>query len=130
VRQLRLEENTRFLGWRRDLETVYGASDIFLLTSRNEGTPVALIEAMAAGVASVSTDVGGVRDVITSLDVGVVAPFGDIEALAAAIEALAADPEGRRSMASRGRESVRHRFQEQRLVRDVARLYSRLLAPS
>ena len=40
---------TRFLGWRRDLDTVYGATDVFLLTSRNEGTPVALIEALAAG---------------------------------------------------------------------------------
>ena len=42
--------NVRFLGWRRDLATIYGATDVFLLTSRNEGTPVALIEAMASGV--------------------------------------------------------------------------------
>ncbi len=54
----------RFLGWRRDLPTIYAATDVFLLTSRNEGTPVALIEAMASGVPGVSTDVGGVRDVI------------------------------------------------------------------
>ena len=50
----------RFLGWRRDLATIYGATDVFLLTSRNEGTPVALIESLAAGVPGVSTDVGGV----------------------------------------------------------------------
>ena len=53
-----------FLGWRRDLTAIYGATDVFLLTSRNEGTPVALIESLAAGVVGVSTDVGGVRDVV------------------------------------------------------------------
>src|SRR5439155_21468144 len=62
--QLGLESCVGFLGWRGDLETIYGATDIFVLTSRNEGTPVALIEAMAAGTASVSTDVGGVSDVV------------------------------------------------------------------
>ena len=47
---LGIARRVRFLGWRRDLETMYGATDIFLLTSRNEGTPVALIESLAAGV--------------------------------------------------------------------------------
>ena len=64
ARQLGLADRVRFLGWRRDLATIYGATDVFLLTSRNEGTPVALIESLAAGVPGVSTDVGGVRDVI------------------------------------------------------------------
>src|SRR4029077_19040111 len=41
---LGIADKVRFLGWRRDLETIYGATDVFLLTSRNEGTPVALIE--------------------------------------------------------------------------------------
>ena len=67
----------RFLGWRRDLPTIYAATDVFLLTSRNEGTPVALIEAMASGVPGVSTDVGGVKDVIVSDDVGARVPNGD-----------------------------------------------------
>ena len=53
------------------LVPIYAASDVFVLTSRNEGTPVTLIEAMAAGVPCVSTDVGGVADVITDLSVGV-----------------------------------------------------------
>src|SRR5207247_4079188 len=82
ARALGIDGRVRFLGWRRDLETVYGATDVFLLTSRNEGTPVALIEALAAGCAVVSTDVGGVRDVITSETVGLLAPFGDAERLA------------------------------------------------
>src|SRR4029077_17516853 len=80
-----IADRTRFLGWRRDLATVYGATDVFLLTSRNEGTPVALIEALAAGVPGVSTDVGGVRDVIEEGVSGLLAPPGDVRALASGV---------------------------------------------
>ncbi len=125
--QLGIEAHTRFLGWRGDLETIYGATDIFVLTSRNEGTPVALIEAMAAGVAPVSTDVGAVRDVITSSQVGSLVPFGDPAALATAVMELADDPARRESMGSQARASVRERFQQERLVGDIAQLYSELV---
>ena len=54
----------RFLGWATDLPVLYGALDVVVLTSRNEGTPVALIEAGAAGRPVVATDVGGVAEVI------------------------------------------------------------------
>ena len=63
-RQLGLAGAVRFLGWRADLDRLYADLDVVALTSRNEGSPVALIEAMAAGVAVVSTDVGGVADVV------------------------------------------------------------------
>lgn len=124
--QLGIEEHTRFLGWRGDLETIYGATDIFVLTSRNEGTPVALIEAMAAGVPPVSTDVGAVRDVITNHQVGSLVPFGDLAALAAAVMELADDPARRENMGAQARASVRGRFQQERLVGDIAQLYSQL----
>jgi glycosyltransferase involved in cell wall biosynthesis len=118
---------TRFLGWRRVLASIYGASDVFLLTSRNEGTPVALIEALAAGVPGVSTDVGGVRDVIDSEQVGLLAPAGDADALARHILALLADPDRARRMGARGRENVVARYHIDRLVDDIAALYSELL---
>jgi glycosyltransferase involved in cell wall biosynthesis len=121
-----VQAHVRFLGWRGDLETIYGATDIFMLTSRNEGTPVALIEAMAAGVASVSTDVGGVRDVITGPDVGVVVPFGDVDALAIAVAELANDGPRRQRLGAQAREAVRMRFDERRLVHDIVKLYSEL----
>ena len=119
--------NVRFLGWRRDLATIYGASDVFLLTSRNEGTPVALIEAMASGVPGVSTDVGGVKDVIDSPDVGLLAPFGDASALAAHVNALVADPARRSAMGARARAGVITRYSIDRLVADIAALYRDLL---
>lgn len=119
----------RFLGWRRDLDVIYGASDVFLLTSRNEGTPVALIESLAAGVPGVSTDVGGVRDVIMqgSGSTGALAPYDDAAGLAEAVTALLGDETLRRAMGERGRASVVARYGIDRLVNDIDALYRELL---
>jgi glycosyltransferase involved in cell wall biosynthesis len=127
ARALAIEARVRFLGWRRDLAHVYAATDVFLLTSRNEGTPVALIESLAAGVPGVSTDVGGVRDVITGDEVGLLAPFGDAGALADRVLTLLGDPDRRRRMGDRGRQSVTARYTLDRLVDEVERLYRDLL---
>jgi glycosyltransferase involved in cell wall biosynthesis len=129
ARGIGLAGRVRFLGWRRDLPVIYGATDVFLLTSRNEGTPVALIESLAAGVPGVSTDVGGVRDVVCppgSDAVGDVAPFGDASALARSVAALLEDPARRRSMGDRGRTSILARYGIDRLVDDVEALYREL----
>lgn len=128
TRALGLAARVRFLGWRRDLPTIYAASDVFLLTSRNEGTPVALIESMAAGCAGVSTDVGGVRDVINEPDAGRVSPFGDAPALAAHVNDLIADEPTRRRVAAAGRARVLDRFGVGRLLNDIDGLYRDLLS--
>lgn len=122
--------NVRFLGWRRDLATIYGATDVFLLTSRNEGTPVALIEAMATGVPGVSTAVGGVKDVINSPEVGLLAPFGDADALAGHVNELLSDAARRDTMGAGARATVLERYGIERLVREIAGLYRDLLARS
>jgi glycosyltransferase involved in cell wall biosynthesis len=126
ARGLGLESRVRFLGWRRDLATIYAAGDVFLLTSRNEGTPVALIESLAAGTPGVSTDVGGVRDVLGSREVGLVAPFGDARQLADHVVALLADPARARAMGERGRQHAIARYQIDRLVDDIDALYREL----
>jgi glycosyltransferase involved in cell wall biosynthesis len=122
-----IAERVRFLGWRRDLDTLYAASDVFLLTSRNEGTPVALIESLAAAVPGVSTDVGGVRDVIDSDRVGLLAPFGDARALADQVQTLLADRDRRRRMGEAGRQAVSSRYGLDRLIDDIERVYRELL---
>lgn len=127
VDRLGLASRVRFLGWRSDLDRIYGATDVFVLTSRNEGTPVALIEAMASGVASVSTDVGGVRDVITAPDVGQLVPFGDAEGLADAVARFADSPALRDQVGRSARTAVVERFHLRRLVADIDRLYRQLL---
>ncbi len=126
--ELGIAPRLRMLGWRKDLATIYAATDVFLLTSRNEGTPVALIEAMASGTPGVSTDVGGVTDVIGGPDAGRTAPFGDAAGLAAAINALLADPALRRRMGARARDRVLDRYDISRLVADIAALYGELAA--
>jgi glycosyltransferase involved in cell wall biosynthesis len=129
ARDFGLADRVRFLGWRRDLATIYGASDVFLLTSRNEGTPVALIESLAAGVPGVSTDVGGVRDVLidSSGVVGIAAPYGDAVGLADAVAKLLADASLRRAYGERGRASVVARYGVDRLVGDIDALYRELV---
>jgi len=122
-----IADRVRFLGWRRDLDTLYAASDVFLLTSRNEGTPVALIESLAAAVPGVSTDVGGVRDVIDSDRVGLLAPFGDARALADQVQTLLADRDRRRRMGEAGRQAVSSRYGLDRLIDDIERVYRELL---
>ncbi|HJU43023.1 MAG TPA: glycosyltransferase, partial [Vicinamibacterales bacterium] len=124
--QLGIADRVRLLGWRRDLATIYAATDVFLLTSRNEGTPVALIEAMASGTPGVSTDVGGVKDVIGGSDAGRTAPFGDAAALASAVNELLGDAALRHTMGARARARVLDRYDLNRLVSDIAAMYREL----
>ena len=127
ARTFAIGSRVRFLGWRRDLDTIYAATDVFLLTSRNEGTPVALIESLAAGCAGVSTDVGGVRDVLISEDLGLVAPLDDSAQLASHVLSLLGDPGRRRRMGEEGRRFVLERFSIERLVDDIDRVYRELI---
>ncbi len=117
-----------FAGYRSDMLPVVAASDIAVLSSDNEGTPVSLIEAAAAATPAVTTTVGGVADVVND-DTGLLAPAGDHERLGRAIAALAADPEGRAAMGARAREHVAGRFSVDRLVQDIEALYDTLHEP-
>jgi glycosyltransferase involved in cell wall biosynthesis len=117
-----------FLGYRRDLPRIAAASDAALLTSDNEGTPVALIEAAAAGRPAIATDVGGVSDIVVD-GVGHLVPPDDEPALAVRITELAADRALRRQMGARAREHVREAYAGERLLADIDALYSRLLGP-
>ena len=129
TRTLGIADRVRMLGWRRDLDVINAATDVFLLTSRNEGTPVALIEAMASAVPGVSTDVGGVKDVIHDPSVGRLAAFGDADALANAILNLLGDDKARKAAGGAARAHVLARYSVDRLVNDIDALYRRLTGP-
>ena len=117
-----LEREVRLAGWQSDLSSVYAATDVLLLTSRNEGTPVALIEAMAAGRAVVATAVGGVPDVVADGETGILVPDDDTAALEAAMTRLAHAPDRRAELGRAARASV-GRYRSERLVDDIERLY-------
>lgn len=124
--EMGLGDSIRFLGWVHDLERIYADSDVVVLTSDNEGTPVCLIEALTAGCEVVSTDVGGVSDVLEGGRLGRLVPRGDAHALALALgEALGAGP-GERGNAASSR--MLKRFGSERLIRDIDGLYESLTA--
>jgi glycosyltransferase involved in cell wall biosynthesis len=127
---LGLSLRCRFLGWQRDVGTVYAAADIIALTSRNEGSPVSIIEAMAAGAAVVCTAVGGVPDVVTSGKNGVLVPYPDIDAFAAAIAELLADPGRRQRLGVEARRAVYPRHDVSELMTQISRLYEALATSS
>ncbi|WP_338676838.1 glycosyltransferase [Streptomyces sp. SCSIO 30461] len=121
-----LGDRLHLLGWRPDVETVYAAADLVLLTSDNEGMPVSLIEAGLAGLPVVATDVGSVSEVVRDGVTGfLAAPTPGVTAeLTSRTVALLRDPDLRREMGARAREFTGRRFGEERLVADTEALYS------
>jgi len=128
TRELCLGDVVTFFGWRHDLDAVYGDLDVVVNASLNEGTPVALIEALAAGRPVVATSVGGTPDLIGADLRGRLVPPRAPEALAAAIVETLHESEAARRRAQAGREHVLERHSVARLVRDVDELYRELLA--
>ena len=122
-----ISARTHFLGWWSDVPAAMADMDVVLLSSRNEGTPVALIEAAACARPVVAADVGGVSAVVEDGVTGHLVPPGDPEALAHRIADLLGDPEARHRMGDAGRLNVKDRFSEERLVADVAALYRELI---
>src|SRR5438552_1042770 len=115
---LGLANRCRFLGWQKDVAVIYAAADVVALTSRNEGSPVSIIEAMAAGRAVVCTAVGGVPDVVRP-GTGVLVASGDDNAFAAAVAALLSEPARRTELGKAARQAVHPAFDASRLVADV-----------
>ncbi len=128
VAQLGLEKSVHFFGWCRDLAAVYGDLDVVVNSSRNEGTPVALIEALAAARPVVATRVGGTGDLLHEGAFGRLVPPADPAALAAAILDCLRDPAAASARALAGRALVVERYSAARLVHDIDALYRDLLA--
>jgi glycosyltransferase involved in cell wall biosynthesis len=110
-------------GFRNDIPAICFASDLVTLTSDNEGTPVSLIEAQAAGVPVVSTDVGGTASVVRHGETGYVVPRDDEQGFGAAVKLLCCDPAARARMGDAGQVRSATYFSLDRLVDDMVRLY-------
>ncbi len=121
---LGLADVVTFAGWQRDLAAIYSDLDVLVVSSHNEGTPVSVIEALAAGCPVVATRVGGLPDLLEGGKLGKLTPPGDPEALAAAIvETLQAPPQ-----VETARRLMLDRYGIDRLVHDLDSLYRGLLA--
>jgi glycosyltransferase involved in cell wall biosynthesis len=116
-----------FVGYQSDVARFYSAIDALVLPSVNEGTPVSVIEALAARRPVVATRVGGTPDVIRDGVDGYLVDVGDTNALSERLAGLASDPERRARMGSEGHERVLGRYAVERLVDDIDLLYRSLL---
>ena len=114
--------------WIKDIDRALAGLDIVALTSHNEGTPVSLIEAQAAGKAVVSTRVGGVENVVAEGRTGFLCNKGDMQSLVNQLLQLVEDKGLRNKMADNGWEHVRNKFHYTRLVNDMKDLYTELLS--
>jgi glycosyltransferase involved in cell wall biosynthesis len=123
---LGLADRTIFLGWRRDMRAIYADLDVVVLTSLNEGSPVAVIEAMAAARPVVATDVGGVSEVVQGGRSGLLVPARNPQAVAEAVTSLLRDPVLAEQLGRVARATVYPIYSAGRLTSDLERLYLEL----
>jgi len=116
-----------FTSWRKDIDVVNAGMDIIALTSKNEGTPVSLIEAQAANKPIVSTRVGGIADIVLENKGALLSASGDATALGQNLLRLIEDDQLRTQMGMDGYQHVSQAFSYQRLVADMNHLYHSLL---
>ena len=116
-----------FTSWRSDIDQINAGSDIIVLTSFNEGTPVSLIEAQAAGKPVVSTRVGGIGDVVKENETGLLSDINDTVTFCNNLLRMTEDKELRSKFGQAGEQYVTTRYSYRRLVTDMAALYYELL---
>jgi glycosyltransferase involved in cell wall biosynthesis len=126
TRELAIGDRVRLLGHRSDVPDLLAAATAFALSSGNEGTPLALIEAMHAGVPIAATAVGGIPAMLDGGTLGRLSPPGDATALARSLESIMSDPQGAARMAARAAEVARTRFSMSRAITEWQDLYVRL----
>lgn len=115
-----------FTSWMKNIEEILPGLDIVALSSLNEGTPVSLIEAQAAGVPVISTNVGGVRDVILNQQTGVIVDSFETVEFANALLDLVNDKKKRQLMSQNGWNHVQKKYHYTRLCNEMEELYREL----
>ena len=119
---LGLGYRVHWAGLHVDVRPFLAAMDVYLMTSEFEGLPIALLEAMATGLAPVVTAVGGVGEVVRHGDNGCVRPFGALTQIGSDVAALLADPSARAAMGLKARETVAARFSMERMQGELENL--------
>lgn len=120
-------ETVILTSWIKDIGSFNAAMDIVCMTSLNEGTPVSLIEAQAANIPVISTDVGGVRDVVIDGETGFIVPSKDVSAFSEKLLKLIEDEKKRLEMSQNGWTFVKDKFHYKTLVKNMEQIYAELL---
>jgi glycosyltransferase involved in cell wall biosynthesis len=113
--------------WETEIDQALAGLDVVVLTSYNEGTPVSLIEAQSAYLPVVSTNVGGVEDIVIHGETGFITEVGNNTRFAEYVKQLIENPELRKQMGKNGYDNVIKRYSKQRLINDMKALYYRFL---
>jgi polysaccharide deacetylase family protein (PEP-CTERM system associated) len=129
IDSMQLGDNIILLGSRKDVADILPAFDLFLITSRTEGLPRALLESLAAGVPVVSTDVGGIHELIHDGRNGFLSDEGDIESLAADVNRILDFPDMTREMMAHVDEDLEP-FSARQMVNDLYLLYTQIISPA
>jgi glycosyltransferase involved in cell wall biosynthesis len=116
-------------GFQNNVYEFLRGSDIFVLPSRQEGTSTSLLEALSVELPVVGTDVGGIHDVLTATDCGVLVPPEDPAALAGALRELVDEPERRKSLGRRGKAFVRQKFRAENMATHYIKLFREMASP-
>jgi len=116
-RELKVENDVYFLGWRSDVVAIMQRSDLLILTSTTEGLPRSILEAMATGLPVIATKVGGVPEIIRDGVDGILVDSGDSDAIAEALERFL-NPSVRSAMGQAARKNVRENFTIQKQAED------------
>ncbi|MBI5947732.1 MAG: glycosyltransferase family 4 protein [Chloroflexi bacterium] len=122
-----LPGRVRFRGQRQNIAAEYASFDILALTSDREGLPLVLLEGAAAGLPVVATSTPGSDEAVADGVTGILAPAGDVEAVASALRRLVEDPVLRARMGAAGRTRVAAVFSEERMARDYDALFREVL---
>jgi glycosyltransferase involved in cell wall biosynthesis len=128
IERWRRQTSISYLGFVEDIAALWARAHIAVLPSHREGLPLSLLEAAACARPLIATDVPGCRDIARPNLNAFLVPLGDVEALARAIERLAADADLRRRFGQAGRQLVEQEFSSKRIGRDMIALYRRLLS--
>ena len=124
----RLSESVHLLGYRADVQRLLPAFDAFALTSRREALSLSIIEAFAAGVPVVATDVGGIPELVRHEETGLLVPAGDVAAVTRALQRLHDDPELAQHLAQAAHASFERSFTAARMVAQTLAVYEHCLA--
>jgi glycosyltransferase involved in cell wall biosynthesis len=127
IRRLELQGPVRLAGERSDVPELLAESDVFVLSSRSEGLPVSVLEAMAAELPVVATDVGGLAELVVDGETGILVPPGDEAALTEALGRLVEDRDLRRRLGTAGRARAESSFDLSEFRRAHLELYERQL---
>jgi glycosyltransferase involved in cell wall biosynthesis len=127
VKELGIGDRVTFTGYREDRMAFLKGFDVFVLPSRSEGIPRCLMEAMAAGVPIVASDIPGCRNLVDGSSTGLLFPVGDERALRERVVELSESPERRDSIVEGARRFIEAKFSCERMAREYETLYENLI---